>query len=74
MRRGDRGFIKLIIIIVLITIILYLPIHAGYAEIPEKWSPREVASLIEGVIKYWLEVFKIVIVKLQKLIESFLKK
>jgi len=74
MRRGDRSFIKLIITILIITIILYLPIHAGYAKIPKDWTPREVANLLEGVVKYWIEVLKVVIAKLQQLIKDFLKK
>jgi len=41
---------------VLLLIFLYLPVIAGYARVPERWTPEEVAGFVGGILRYWAEV------------------
>ena len=69
-RKRNHSLLKILLIIALIIIIIYLPVHAGYAKIPQKWTPQEVADLAKGVTKYWLETLQNIITKIQQLIHE----
>jgi len=47
---------RLAALLVLLLIFLYLPVMAGYARVPERWTPEEVAGFVGGILRYWVEV------------------
>ena len=53
---GVRGLFTLLVLLLLLAALVYLPMKAGYAELPRNWAPEEVGAFIGGVVKYWEDV------------------
>ena len=61
---------KIIIVFLILAIAVSLPVIAGYAEFPRKFTPKECINFIKGIMSYWYEFIEYVMKEIVKYISQ----